>query len=238
MKTVFMPQYFAMGVLLLALGSTFAFGQTDGDREAELLSVPKVEMPSEAEKAGIGGEVRVLVSVDEDGRVTSAEVSGPDWVCPSVNTPAVTALRTAAKDAAMNAKFTPATRGGKAEVGSKLLYFHFTATKPETSGGLAAEKNPNKKPKMVVAGVVGGRAKHLPKPAYPAAAKAVRASGTVGIKVLIEEDGSMYSAEVVSGHPLLRSAARLAACNAKFDPTKLRGVPVKVSGIIMYNFVP
>ena len=78
----------------------------------------------------------------------------------------------------------------------------------------------------------------LPKPPYPPAARAVRASGAVNIQVLIEEDGNVFTAAAVSGHPLLRAAARNAACSAVFSPTYLDGSPVKVSGVITYNFVP
>jgi protein TonB len=78
----------------------------------------------------------------------------------------------------------------------------------------------------------------LPKPAYPAAAKAVRASGSVSVQVLISESGSVISASAVSGHPLLRAAAVSAARGARFSPTLLSGQPVKVSGVITYNFVP
>ena len=39
------------------------------------------------------------------------------------------------------------------------------------------------------------------------------------------------------GHPLLRAAAQGAAMASKFSPTKLSGQPVKVNGVIIYNFV-
>jgi len=91
--------------------------------------------------------------------------------------------------------------------------------------------------KQISGGVLNGKAINLPKPTYPPAAKAVRASGAISIQVLIEEDGQVFSAKALSGHPLLRSASTFAACGAKFSPTKLQGNPVKVSGIITYNFV-
>ena len=93
-------------------------------------------------------------------------------------------------------------------------------------------------PKTVSGGVLNGKAMSLAKPTYPAAAKAVRAAGSVNVQVLIAEDGSLLSANAVSGHPLLRSASRIAACSSKFSPTLLMGDPVKVSGVITYNFVP
>jgi protein TonB len=90
----------------------------------------------------------------------------------------------------------------------------------------------------VSAGVLNGKAITLPKPPYPAAAKAVQASGTVVVHVVIDEQGNVVTATAVSGHPLLRAAAASAARGAKFSPTKLSGTPVKVSGVITYNFVP
>ena len=85
-------------------------------------------------------------------------------------------------------------------------------------------------------GVLNGRATILPKPAYPAIARAAHASGTVNVQVLVDENGNVVSAVPVSGHPLLRPSAAAAARQAKFAPMKLSGQPVKVSGIIVYNF--
>jgi len=86
-------------------------------------------------------------------------------------------------------------------------------------------------------GVLNGKAINLPKPPYPAIARAAHASGTVVVQVLIDENGNVVSAHAVSGHPLLQGAAVAAARSAKFSPTKLSGQPVKVTGVIQYNFV-
>jgi protein TonB len=93
-------------------------------------------------------------------------------------------------------------------------------------------------PKQISGGVLNGKATSLPKPPYPPAARAVRASGAVSVQVLIDERGNVVSASAVSGHPLLRAAAVQAARSARFSPTQLSGQPVKVSGVITYNFVP
>ncbi|MBK9155639.1 MAG: energy transducer TonB [Chloracidobacterium sp.] len=91
----------------------------------------------------------------------------------------------------------------------------------------------------VKGGVLNGKATDLAKPRYPPAALAVKASGTVSVQVLIDTDGGVFSAEAVSGHPLLRPASVVAACDAKFTPMKLEsGEPIKVIGLIVYNFVP
>lgn len=93
-------------------------------------------------------------------------------------------------------------------------------------------------PKKISGGVLNGKATSLPKPPYPAAARAVRASGAVNVQVTINESGSVVSASAVSGHPLLRQAAEQAARSARFAPTLLSGQPVSVTGVIVYNFVP
>lgn len=92
-------------------------------------------------------------------------------------------------------------------------------------------------PKTISGGVLNGKATSLPKPAFPAAARAVNASGAVSVQVTIDENGDVASAAAVSGHPLLRRACEQAALAAKFAPTKLGGQPVKITGIIVYNFV-
>jgi periplasmic protein TonB len=87
-------------------------------------------------------------------------------------------------------------------------------------------------------GVLNGKAISLPKPAYPAIAKQAHAAGTVVVQVVIDENGNVISARAVSGHPLLQAVAVGAARQARFSPTKLSGQPVKVTGVITYNFVP
>jgi len=93
-------------------------------------------------------------------------------------------------------------------------------------------------PKTISGGVLNGKATSLPKPAYPAAAKAIRAGGSVSVQVTIDESGRVVSASAVSGNPLLRAAAVQAAQGARFSPTLLSGQAVKVTGVITYNFVP
>lgn len=99
----------------------------------------------------------------------------------------------------------------------------------------AATPTPPRAP--ISGGVLNGKAISLPRPQYPPIAKAARASGTVVVQVLIDENGNVVSAKAVSGHPLLTAVAVSAARQARFSPTKLSGQPVKVTGVIQYNFV-
>jgi TonB family protein len=92
-------------------------------------------------------------------------------------------------------------------------------------------------PRLVSKGVITGEATYLPKPIYPAIAKSSRAQGAVSVQVLIDENGKVIAANAVSGHPTLLHAAERAAREARFKPTRLSDQPVKVSGVITYNFV-
>jgi len=86
-------------------------------------------------------------------------------------------------------------------------------------------------------GVLNGKAVHLVQPPYPPIARSAHASGQVVVQVLIDENGNVVAAHATSGHPLLQAAAVNAARSSKFTPTKLSGQPVKVNGVIIYNFV-
>lgn len=86
-------------------------------------------------------------------------------------------------------------------------------------------------------GGLDGQKLSAPPPVYPAIAMAAGAQGTVRVRVTVNEDGNVVAAAAVSGHPLLQSAAVDAARAAKFKPTMVDGTPVKVSGVISYNFM-
>lgn len=113
---------------------------------------------------------------------------------------------------------------------------NFIVGEPESGGEGYLPPPPPKRP--ISKGVINGKAISLPKPPYPAAARAVRASGVVNVQVLIDEEGNVISANALTGHPLLQEAAVKAAREAKFEPMLLEGQPVKVNGIIVFNFIP
>ncbi len=101
-----------------------------------------------------------------------------------------------------------------------------------------ATPTPGPKPVVRVSeGVLNGKALSKPPPAYPQIAKTARASGAVTVQIVVDEKGRVISARAISGHPLLQPAAQQAAYQARFSPTLLSKEPVKVSGVITYNFV-
>ena len=112
---------------------------------------------------------------------------------------------------------------------------------PKTDDGAATEAaaNGDAKPKRapISGGVLNGKAIVLPRPDYPADAQAAGVSGTVVVQVTIDESGMVISARAISGPTALRQAAVNSANMARFSPTSLMGEPVKVTGVITYNFV-
>lgn len=86
--------------------------------------------------------------------------------------------------------------------------------------------------------VLNGRALSLPRPPYPDQARRLRLQGTVVIRVTIDELGQVIdAADMCNGHPFLVQGALQSARGARFSPTTLSGQPVKVTGVITYNFV-
>ena len=85
--------------------------------------------------------------------------------------------------------------------------------------------------------VITSKAISKPAPPYPPIAKAAHAQGPVAVQVLIDEQGRVVNAKATSGSALLQAAAVQAAYQARFTPTLLGGQPVKVTGVITYNFL-
>lgn len=91
--------------------------------------------------------------------------------------------------------------------------------------------NPLPTNRPVNGGVLNGRAVTLPAPAYPPLAKQMRASGEVRVQVAVDERGNVISARAISGHPLLRQSAEMAARRSK-----IRTNGRYESGELVYNF--
>jgi protein TonB len=93
------------------------------------------------------------------------------------------------------------------------------------------------RPAVLFKKIINGEALSLPKPPYPPVAKRLGIEGTVNVQVLVDETGKVISAKAVAGNPALKQAAQQAALHARFSPTMIGEQAVKVSGIIIYNFV-
>lgn len=109
-------------------------------------------------------------------------------------------------------------------------------TVPDTPPPPPEERRAVPKVIRMSTGVLKGNAISLPHPIYPNIAKQIKLQGSVSVQILIDESGKVVSAEAIDGHPILIPEAKRAALRALFTPTKLSGVPVKVSGVIVYKF--
>jgi Periplasmic protein TonB, links inner and outer membranes len=192
-----------------------------GVLNGKAVSLPKPEFPDSAKAAGVEGIVKVQVTIDENGNVESAQAVKDESDSAELSTEkadAKAAFRESAERAALEAKFSPTLLSGNPVKVKGIIVYNFVTGK------------------VIDGGVINSKAIELPAPTYPAAAKAVSASGTVVVQVTIDEVGNVISAAAASGHPLLQAAAVDAARRAKFLPTQLSGKPVKISGTLIYKF--
>lgn len=218
----------------LNLGITWA--QTS-DTSAKIRT--KVE-PKVSKISSLGDKMSVIVKVGKDGEVVAVlAVFGPDSVCSNITTQEVVKLRDAAREAALFTHFDPARNNGLPVESVEVIEFEFP-----TIGSPIPKPDPlsislwRSQATTQTPGLVAGKPKSIPKPPYPTSARPLRAAGAVSVQVVIETDGNVWSALPVSGHPLLRNAARDAACRATFTPTYVNGAPIRASAILTYNFVP
>jgi TonB family protein len=206
-----------------------------GILNGKAMSLPKPVYPEQAKADKLEGIVRIEVVIDESGEVISAEpasglidVYRPGGSGMLEKEPANAAdpmLIDAGLEAAKKAKFSPTLLNGIGVKVKGTLVYRFVVDDDAPADAISG-------------GILNGKAISLPKPAYPPAARAVNAEGSVNVKVVIDEGGNVISAEAVAGHPLLRAAAVSAARGALFSPTVYNGSAVKVSGVLTYNFVP
>jgi TonB family protein len=220
-----------VGLVSLAAAQEIPKEIKGGILNGKAVSLPHPEYPAEAKAAGLEGMVLVDVVIDESGTVISAsakpEVRKTRWVRKNESrdneVPVADAalLREAAEKAALEARFAPTLLSGVPVKVSGTITYNFVLDGPGPVDG----------------GILNEKARSLPAPVYPPAAMAVRASGIVAVKVIVDEEGNVIAAFAISGHPLLRPAAVEAAKDARFAPSPLSGQPVKASGILTYKFV-
>ncbi len=73
-------------------------------------------------------------------------------------------------------------------------------------------------------------------PTYPPVAKQLKISGKVELEVVVDTDGTVESATVKTGHPMLANACTAAVKKWKFTPFTQEGKPTKVIFRIGFSF--
>ncbi len=148
-----------------------------------------------------------------------------------------------ANDVPGNAKTTPANLGVNAAKPVETEPKKEEAKKDDTKP-VGREIKPADGPKLksieptegtILAGALNDIALELPQP-DPEAAKTANESGTVMVEVIVNEKGEVSTSSVVSGPTSLWKAAGAAARKARFAPPLHDGKPVKIAGVITYEF--
>jgi periplasmic protein TonB len=105
-----------------------------------------------------------------------------------------------------------------------------------TSSPPVVKPAPPKGPVHVSSGVATGQLLAQIQPVYPAIARAARIQGTVVVQAIISKDGKIEQLHVISGPPMLQSAATEAIQRARYRPFLLNGEPVAVETTINVVF--
>jgi len=105
---------------------------------------------------------------------------------------------------------------------------------------VAAGGNPDRAPGTAAPREVGRLENcHIPEAEYPRVARRQRQSGQVALRLIINEEGRVVSAEITgsSGFPSLDEAARNAALNGSCEPYRDGGRAIRIAATQIYNFI-
>jgi len=90
--------------------------------------------------------------------------------------------------------------------------------------------------KPVEGGALDTKAASKPNAVLSEEAKRLKLSGRITVKVIVDENGKVVSAQAQNGPAALREAAEAAAREATFKPVTQDGITVRVVGTLTYDF--
>jgi periplasmic protein TonB len=160
---------------------------------------------------------------------------------PDNKTPNIVDVKTDKPSVAENAVLTSAA-GASGAVAPDVAA-NVAKTRARTSGEKPAEAvqapaspaTSAAAPMKSVGSLVDIATKKVP-PVYPQMAKTMRVGGVVRIDLVVDEQGSVVSANAVQGPDMLKRAAMDAVKQWKFKPLVVDGQPTKASGFVNFNF--
>jgi TonB family protein len=130
--------------------------------------------------------------------------------------------------------------GGSLHVRMKIRYTDFTPARATLKVTEIGEGDESPGSTGVAAPIEGGvlnsKATSLPKPVVTEEMKRIKATGRITVRVIIDENGKVVSAQALNGVHVLREAAEAAARQATFEPTVKDGITVRVTGTLTYDF--
>jgi TonB family protein len=192
--------------------------------QAAAVSQPSIQLAPKPE-AGLGRR-----GSSKNGPLKNAAEIAPDEdiqrsaivLVPSESRPAKQNARTSSTDANYDAPPTISiTSSGSSGVLQGL------AAAPATMPALGVR---------ISQGVTQGVLIHQVQPTYPTQARAQRLAGSVDLDATIDQKGLVKSVKIVSGPPLLASAAATAVRQWRYSPPLLNGTPIELQKRITVVF--
>ena len=107
---------------------------------------------------------------------------------------------------------------------------------PKTYVPIAPTAPAPKAPIRVGGRIMPPRQIHAPEPGYPPLAKQAKIQGEVVIDAVIDSQGNVVQMQVVSGHPLLLSAALDTLRKWRYQPTYLNEEPISIQLYVTIRF--
>lgn len=192
--------------------------------------------PRDARENHIQGDVTIDVIVDASGSVESAK-----WI----NDGTSTLLSNPALEAVRKWRYQPTIVDGTAVPVASWIVIRFQLEDKPNVEILTKSENstPAKKAEAlkgpfkvrVSSGVADGLLIHRVEPEYPGD---VRIEGDVVLQITINRHGDVVRATVVSGHPMLLTAAIDAVKQWKYKPFVLNGDPIEMDTTVTVRFRP
>jgi TonB family protein len=182
-----------------------------------------------ARQARISGVVKFALLIGSDGTVKSIQViSGHPLLVP----PGLEAVK----------QWTFQTSGREVRTNLDLQFTLPPGDNPPPMSGVSRKSDgPAMMPALpqmirVGANVQSARLVQKVDPIYPPHARTEGIEGDVVLRVTINDDGQVESAEPIEGNPALAAAAQEAVRQWRYQPTLLNGQPVKVQTTVTVPF--
>lgn len=118
----------------------------------------------------------------------------------------------------------------------KAALWAFPLELPAEAAARKRPAAPQGEPLRVGGSVMASKLIYRVDPEFPELARRARVQGVVFIKVTVNEQGEVWRAEIVRGHPLLNQAALEAVRQWIFSPVLLKGEPIPAQSTITVQF--
>jgi Gram-negative bacterial TonB protein C-terminal len=98
-------------------------------------------------------------------------------------------------------------------------------------------KNPKECESIVSFGVIRQDSDNdIPKPKYPASARAINLEDDVSVQVIVNKKGKVLQANILKGHIFLRKVCLDSAMKSNLKIITLSSIPICYTAIIVYKF--